>query len=122
MPVIPTLYFSDIVYSGISEEVNVQLQRIQNSCIRKQKLKWLDLNNCRIFNVLMLLKKILFTGLPRYFSKWFSLLYSNKRNQITKSHTSFYDSSFTIRTTRIWNELPQSARDAPPIRVFRSLL
>ncbi|KAJ8872570.1 hypothetical protein PR048_026176 [Dryococelus australis] len=85
---IPTLGYSGIVYSDISKELNVQLQIIQNSCIRLIfKLKHIDHIPVNCFEKKKPpYKKVLLTGLlPHYLSNMFSCLHSNEHNQNTSS-------------------------------------
>ena len=144
--VLTHLDYCDIALIDIPDELSRRLQRVQNACIRyifnvkrydhispyRRELGWMDVNARRSFRSLCALYKMLKFNQPVYLASRFQFLSDrhslNTRSRDTKtlsfpSHkSSFYSKSFTVQTTRAWNEIPCNIRSSNSLEIFRSKL
>lgn len=141
---LPILDYADTCYLDITEEQLNKLERIQNLCIRfifglrkydhisefRKKLKWLPIRLRRNAHILNLLYSILFNPFtPSYLKERFQFLGdtherclrsdSNFLLAIPSHSSSFYDKSFTVQASRLWNTLPLNIRRVQTLATFK---
>ena len=134
---LPILDYADASYLDLTEAQLDKLERLQNFCIRfifglrkydhvsefRIKLKWLPIRFRRNFHILTILYSILFNPkTPLYLKKRFKFLHDthtrflrsseNLRLEMPMHSTVFYDKSFTVQASRLWNALPVAVRRA----------
>ena len=93
-------------------------------------LHWLKVNECIIFKVAVLMYKCITSTAPQYLSDLVMKthyrplrLSSNGLLPISKCNTTqVRNSSFSAMAPRIWNELPQSIRQAVTLDQFKRSL
>lgn len=144
--VISQVDYCDAAYMDLTEDLAKRLQRIQNACVRfvfnakyfdhlshyYNKLGWFDLRTRRRQHALNLLYKLVTTKKPSYLSSRFKFLSDthslntrSKENTVLSvpNHKSeYYSKSFTVYTTRAWNEIPAHIRDSGSVLSFRRKL
>ena len=142
--VLSQIDYADIVYIDISENMNQRLQRIQNSCARLiynlkysehvtpyiEKLGWLKVKERRRFHSLLTIFKALHYHKPSYLHerlKYQSDAHSlNTRSRQTSlltipaHNTKFFSNSFTVKSIRHWNDLPEEIRNSSSVAMFRN--
>ena len=142
--VISQVDYCDVAYIDLTEDLAKRLQRIQNACVRfvfnakyfdhlshlYRKLGWFDLRMRRRLHALNLLYKLIKIKKPSYLSSRFKFLSDtnslntrSKGNMVlsVQTHKSdHYSKSFTVYTTRAWNEIPEHIRDSGSIASFKS--
>ena len=143
--ILPLIEYADVIYANITVELSQKLERIQNACIRyicnlrkydhitvpRTQLSLLKLSSRRKIHSLVLLHRVLHTNTPSYLRSKFSFLSDHgvpTRSQdslllsITPHSTNFYDRSFVISTSRLWNQLPQEIRTILSRNSFKNKL
>jgi hypothetical protein len=124
--VTPIFDYASCVYDDLHVTLNIRLQRLQNACIRfifdvprhfhvteyYVKLKWLKLEERRLLNIMVLLRKILKLGKPEYLFKEFKSMsdiherqnrFTRQLLQIPNHRTVKYANSFKIKATKLYN-------------------
>ncbi|CAG4937325.1 unnamed protein product [Colias eurytheme] len=142
---LPILDYADVSYPDLTELLLDKLERFQNLCIRfifglrkydhvsdyRARLRWLPIRLRRDTHILHLLYKVLFyRNTPSYLKDKFQYLCThglNLRSHETLSlciptHKSFYNSSFTVKAIKLWNDLPVTIRKAQTFETFKRLL
>lgn len=131
---LPILDYADVCYLDATEELLDKLDRLQNLCIRfiyglrkfdhiseyRRQLKWLPIRFRRNLHILTVLYNVLNTSSPGYLRERFKQSLPPTRpvrscvskNPLVTPHcnTVFYDKSFTVLATRLWNTLPENIR------------
>ncbi|KAJ4444983.1 hypothetical protein ANN_06782 [Periplaneta americana] len=144
--VMPYFDYCDVLYSDLSVELSLRLQRVHNACVRFifnsrrydhvseyfLQLSWLRLRERRSVDSLCLLYQILNNSTPIYLVPRFTLLASHHNRDTRSQHnhvlsiplhqTSLYSASFTIHTARSWNYLSQEIRSSRSLKSFKYTL
>lgn len=144
--VMPYFDYCDVLYSDLSVELSMRLQRVHNACVRFIfnsrrydhvseyffQLSWLRLRERRSVHSLCLLYQILNNSTPIYLVPRFTLLASHHNRDTRSQHnlvlsipfhqTSLYSASFTIHTARSWNSLSQEIRSSRSLKSFKYTL
>ena len=142
----PYFDYCDVLYSDLSVELSMRLQRVHNACVRFIfnsrrydhvseyffQLSWLRLRERRSVHSLCLLYQILNNSTPIYLVPRFTLLASHHNRDTRSQHnlvlsipfhqTSLYSASFTIHTARSWNSLSQEIRSSRSLKSFKYTL
>lgn len=123
--ILPELDNSLVVTIGISGELDLQLQKLQNRGVRfilglsrdchitqhRRSLGWLSIRDRRHYFALCLLYNAHHYGVPIYINELFqyNIQPTTSRlrgNRIPARKTDLYKNSFLVETPRLWNELP----------------
>ena len=143
--ILPLIEYADVIFPNITVELSDKLERIQNACIRficnlrkydhitesRKQLSFLKLSSRRKIHSLILLHRVLQSDNPSYLRSKFSYLSDHglpTRSQdslllaITPHNTNFYDRSYVISTSRLWNQLPQEIRVTQSRKTFKKKL
>lgn len=146
---LPILDYADSCYIDLSQQLLNKLERMQNLIIRfifglrkydhvtqyRYQLKWLTVKDRRHLHSLTLLYTVLYHPItPSYLKERFKFLGSNtlhsqhlrSRNnnllEIPLSRTKCYGDSFTIKTVKLWNALPDEIRRSQSVGIFKRKL
>ena len=143
---LPILDYGDVCYLDLSEQLLDKLERLQNLCIRfifglrkydhiseyRSRLKWVEIRDRRNLHLLTLLYNILnYPRFPTYLRSRFQYLAEHGRELRSKDEntllipqhrTVFYGESFTVRASRLWNQVDTYIRSAPSVSVFKNRL
>ena len=143
---LPILDYGDVCDLDLSEQLLDKLERLQNLCIRfifglrkydhiseyRSRLKWVEIRDRRNLHLLTLLYNILnYPRFPTYLRSRFHYLAEHGRELRSKDEntllipqhrTAFYGESFTVRASRLWNQVDTSVRSAPSVSVFKNRL
>lgn len=130
------------VFTDMTHEQNLKLQRALNSCVRfifnirvdahispyYDKLQWLKVNNRRLYFVGSLLFILLHTEEPKLLSACFSFKNNSsiRASRTPKDvllqpqcRTELYKRSFRVVAAKLWNGLPSNIRSAKSLNVFK---
>lgn len=141
---LPILDYADSSYPDITVELLNKLERLQNLGIRfifglrkydhvsecRKKLEWLTVRQRRNLHIISLLYSTLFhSKSPGYLKKRFEYNANSHEFSLRSSYTlslnmpthstDFYDLSFTVHATRLWNSLPIAVRTAKTLETFK---
>ena len=146
---LPILDYADSCYLDLSQQLLNKLERLQNLIIRfifglrkhdhvsqyRSQLKWLPIEYRRNLHALTLLYAILSKPVtPSYLKDRFKFLGSdtlhsqNLRSrhnyilEIPLCRTKCYSDSFTVKTVKLWNELPLEVRRSQSTGIFKRRL
>lgn len=146
--IMPHFDYCDIIYTDLNLDVSSRLQRAQNSCVRFieglkkydhvsaqfRKHKILNLSNRRTLHSLSLIYKTINTNnvMPEYIASLITKLSDTHSRTNRSKNTSFlsiprhrtarYDRSFSVKYSRLWNDLPVTVREATSIIKFKQKL
>jgi len=139
--IMPHFDYCDYLLTDINSSLHKRMQIAQNSCIRfiydlrkydhvskyYQISEIFPLKTRRIFHSLLLLHKILNTKQPLTIAGQFKHLTqerarSSKLLCVPKHHTSLYNKSYTVSTTKHWNNLPRKIKSSKSFQIFKKSL
>jgi len=150
--VFPTLDYACTVFNDMSAQSKLRVQRVQNACIRfiydlkkyctitKKycritpyliQTNWLNLENRRIFSVLVLLFKIIVSRSPPYL--WELLVFTenvqsrlNRHSRLTlrvpQHRTNKMKGAFSVLAPTLWNAVPLNIRSSTSVPIFKAKL
>ena len=140
---LPILDYADASYPNLTEDYLNKLERLQNLAIRfifnlrkydhvsefRSKLKWLPIRSRRNLHTLSLLYCVLHNEKsPPYLKEMFEFLgaHTNKLRssenlalRIPRHSSRFYEHSFAVRATKLWNDLPLNIRRSISLSIFK---
>ena len=137
--VVPHLDYCSLVYLDVTNDLQIRLDRLQNSCVRyicgarkdehitpyRRKLGWLKLSARRDYYAAILMYKIICINQPPYLVTLF------KKNQhrtssrdpkdleIPDSRTDTGLNSFRAQGVRLWHSIPRRIRTLPSLKKFK---
>ena len=126
--VFPIIDYCCAVFTDLDDNLNSQLQRALNSCVRfiyklrydthispfLNELGWLNIQNRRKYFVAIQTYKLLYLKSPDYLrniyraipDRQYHLRPRNATLLVPFCRTQFYKQSFNVTSTNLWNELP----------------
>ncbi|XP_011859007.1 PREDICTED: uncharacterized protein LOC105556520 [Vollenhovia emeryi] len=145
--IFPHLDYCCLVYHNLSSELNIKLQRLINCGIRfifdlrrdehitpfKLALKWLSVENRRLYFLGILTYRILYLSSPPYLQELFPQRDSIRRYpsrhdtlstvfQVPLHRTATYRNSFHLTAIHLWHSLPSNITTAPSLPIFKERL
>lgn len=140
--IFPYIDYCSAIFSDLTGELNIKLQRALNACIRfifyvkrdehitpyYDKLRWLKVANRRDYFTGSLLYAILHSGRHEFLFRSFrhtnNISARNTRADhdalmLLQCRTEVYKRSFCCYAARFWNGLPSEIRNADSIDLFR---
>lgn len=143
--VFPIVDYCCLVYHGLSDELNVKLQRLINCCIRfifdlrrgehispyRRQLGWLTVKSRRLYFLGIIMFKVFRYETPIYILDLFPRPeHMNERTNrrpapdftIPNHRTTIYHNSFSLSGMYLWESLPTSVKNSPSISVFKTRL
>ena len=143
--ILPYVDYCCVVFTDITAELNLKIQRAVNACIRFvfhvrrdahitpyfNKLRWLKVDTRRMYFVGSLLYNILMTQRPARLHVLFTYRaqISSRTTRVSSDilslpqcRTELYRRSFSYTAAKFWNNLPSDVRDAPSSANFRCKL
>ena len=141
------LEYCCLVYHGLSDELNIRLQRLVNCGIRfiydlrrdvhvtpyRQRLGWLSVENRRLYFLGVMSYRVSRESVPSYISDLFSSPTVDLRRSsrlpaassvfhIPLHRTTAYRNSFLFSAAYFWNSLPSDITSAPSLAKFKARL
>ena len=130
--VLSHLDYCCVAYLDLSEELRLQIQRLQNSCVRyvtgvgrnqhitpsRRQLGWLKTDTRRMYFSSILIYKILRIGQPLYQPRGPSRG-EVKELSVPSFRTETGRWSFQVYCSSFWNSLPARIRYAPSLNNFK---
>ena len=138
------LDYCSLVYSNISDELRLKLQRLQNKCIRyvtglrrddhvtpaRRQLNWLTTDMRRMYFSAIIIYIACRIGQPSYLAELFEKrVYTRPVRgdvipelKLPKLSTVTGRSSLSYKAVKFWNELPNRIRDIPSLGSFKIAL
>lgn len=144
--IFPHLDYCCLVYNGLTNELNLKLQRLINCCIRfifdlrrdvhitpfRHQLGWLSVEHRRLYFLGIMTFKIISSRNPDYLYCLFNFLDTSLRRSsrinatdtflIPPHRTSSYRNSFVLAAIYWWHSLPQSITSCSSLSSFKSNL
>ena len=142
MLLFPILDYCAVVLCDFSAEQELKLQRVMNAGIKyvhgirksvhvtlyRKSLKWLTIKGRRNWFAVVLAYRMFGSGTPSYLYTGFIPNVScrpvrgeRKPLMVPSSRSEFYQRSFCVTTTHLWNALPSVARGCATIHSFKKL-
>ncbi|CAH2211320.1 jg25848 [Pararge aegeria aegeria] len=141
---LPILDYADVCYLDATEELLDKLERLQNLCIRfifglrkfdhvsdfRRQLKWLPIRFRRNVHILTVLYNILYnSSSPEYLCERIKLCLPPTRPlrscvsknplDVPSYNTIFFQKSFSVHATHLWNLLPEHIRHCRSVHSFK---
>lgn len=138
----PLFDYCDIVLIDATKELNMKLQRTQNTCLRYaldlpyyahispfyKDLSCLRIEERRRLHATTMMYQLLTEHTPVYLSSNFRHLNFSHQHatrsgsslEIPKHRTAIYNHSFKVTSCRWWNDTPKDVRDSRSLTIFRS--
>lgn len=143
--IFPILDYCCLVYNGLTNELDLKLQRLINCCVRfvydlrrdvhispyRHELGWLSVRSRRAYFLGITMFKVLNYEVPSYIQELFQRAAptndrASRRQaspfQIPIHRTASFHNSFSISGVYLWNSLPAPVKSSPDIKIFKSRL
>ncbi|CAL1671817.1 unnamed protein product [Lasius platythorax] len=141
----PLIDYACLVYSSLTKEQNLKIQRAYNSCVRMifdvkreehispyySRLRWLKVDKKREYLFGVFIHRLLQSERPSYLSDKLThrsylgvrtTRVSNQLLALPQCRTETYKKSFAYTAAKYWNQLPATLRDQPSSPLFRNAL
>ncbi|KAK0157345.1 hypothetical protein PV328_011098 [Microctonus aethiopoides] len=144
--IFPLIDYCCVVYNDLTAELNAKLQRLVNCTIRyifnlrrdehitpyRLKLKWLSVQNRRLYFIGIMVYNILHQSAPKYLVDIFEMkrdgirssssLINTETFHIPLHRTSLYANSFHLIGVYLWHSLPTTITESESLPVFKDRL